>query len=217
MGAPGSSRSRVAAVAAAAVLVLAAGSGEVAGKPARGKGKPARKCSSFANQAAAQDYFFKRRGSPRHKVGGLDPDRNGVACERLDPPYKGYVEAAYEERRRFFYGDISTPKGKEGDYPCLYKNPNPLMKITRRVSVFKVRRGKPDVPLSPKGGKARGEDDTTSKGTAPGGGAGGLIWKVAPKGRIAGRFYVGVLRSETEKGGPAEDCPAFRSRVIRLR
>jgi hypothetical protein len=215
MGAPGSLRSRFTAAAAAAVLVLAAGSGEVAGKPAGGKGKPARKCSSFASQAAAQDYFFKRGGSPGHKVGGLDPDRNGVACERLDPPYKGYVEAAYEERRRFFYGDISTPKGKEGDYPCIYKNAN--KEITRRVIVYKVRRGRPGLPLSPKGGEERGEDDAFSKGTAPSGRSGGLIWKVAPKGRIRGLFYVGVPQSESDKGGPVEDCPAFRSRMIRLR
>jgi len=214
MGAPGSSRSRVAAVAAAAVLVLAAGTGEVAGKPARGKGKPARKCSSFANQAAAQDYFFKRGGSPRHKVGGLDPDRNGVACERLDPPYKGYVEAAYEERRRFFYGDIATPKGREGDYPCLYKNTK--KQITRRVIVYRVRRGKPNIPLLPKGGKERGADDA-SKGTTRGGGSGGLIWKLAPKGRIRGLFYVGVPQSESEKGGPIEDCPGFRSRAVKVR
>ncbi len=213
MGVRGRLRGSAAAAAAAvAVLGLAAGSGDVAGKSAGGKGQPSRNCGSFANQAAAQDYFFKRGGSPRRKIGGLDPDGNGVACERLDAPHKGYADVAFESRRGFFYGGIAVPAGTDGDFPCLYKNAK--VGITRRVLVYKARRGKPDLPLTLRGGESR-ESDDGSKGTVQSG-AGRLTWKVDPSGRIRGRFYVDVPQSETESGSD-EDCPRFRSRAIRVR
>lgn len=47
-------------------------------------------CSDFASQAAAQNYFLSH-GGPGQDPAGLDPDRDGLACESNPPPYRGLI------------------------------------------------------------------------------------------------------------------------------
>jgi hypothetical protein len=47
-------------------------------------------CSDFASQAAAQSYFLSH-GGPSQDPAGLDPDRDGLACESNPPPYRGLL------------------------------------------------------------------------------------------------------------------------------
>ena len=54
------------------------GGGEDAAAPA-----PLRTCSDFAIQERAQAYFDANGGSPTNNVDNLDPDRDGIACEKL--------------------------------------------------------------------------------------------------------------------------------------
>lgn len=181
---------RIAAVTIAFVaVVLVTGNASGAGGP---------KCSSFSSQEKAQDSFFSHGGSSSNRIGALDSDHDGVACEKLPGPNKGSVAMSYEARRKFFYGDVSIPEGQHHDFPCLYKNP--IEKIYRRVALYKVGRKAPFTDL---------------KGTAKAG-AGTLIWKLEAKGSVKGKFYVSVPQSETERAGPSEECPEFRSRSIEV-
>lgn len=159
------------------------------------------KCKSFSNQASAQDFFFSRGGSPDTRVGALDPDGNGVACEKLGGPFKGYLEVEVESRRHFLYGIAAVPKGPagQGAYPCLLgKQPNLYLTrgAPRKVSLYKQAAGKD--PL------------IATKGSLPDPKSGTMEWKLDA--RSSGRFYVEVTPAPEDEA----ECPAFRSRTVKI-
>src|SRR5882757_8542910 len=84
----------LATIVAAPLILASAGSGAA----------PLRKCPSFGSQAAAQAYFMHLGGTPSKRVGNLDPDHDGVACEELAGPYQGFATIGYNQKRHFLYG-----------------------------------------------------------------------------------------------------------------
>lgn len=188
------------AMLACLVVLLPAGDAEGA------RPHPKRKCTSFPNQAAAQQYFFKRGGSPRRNFGGLDPDHNGNACDNygrssLGSPVSGFATIGYNKRGGFLYGKILTPRittlfGRK--YGCQYDGDG---SGKRRVSVYRL------------GGRHATRIVGPNKGTAPTGKPGVLIWKQLVHG-ARGRFFVQV--EEPMSGLIGKSCKGFRSRAIRV-
>ena len=79
--------------------------------PAAGASTGSGKCSSFASQKAAQDYFVGHGGSSSKDIAGLDPDGDGLACPDDPGPFAAYVELNFA--RGFFYGTLVCV-----DYPA---------------------------------------------------------------------------------------------------
>jgi Excalibur calcium-binding domain len=175
-----------------ALLVLPAGGGAAA--PHR--------CAAFDSQADAQGYFAARGGSPRHGVGRLDPDADGVACERLAAPYVGFPTIAYNGPRDFFYGAISMPLIGRGEFACLYGNPH-FANGPRLVRLMRKRPG-PDLQISH---SVRTDVHPRS---------GRLIWKVDVEKAVAGHYYAQVApKVRLHPFGP-NACPTFRTRAVEL-
>jgi len=153
------------------------------------------------DQAAAQDYLLRHGGGPGQKVGGLDSDRDGVACERLSGPYKGFVAIAYQQRKKFFYGSAAMPEVRGGSerFACLKGN-STLAEGPRRLNIYMVG-GKQ--PLLSK-----------SKATEPNEQTGRFPWKAEAKG-VKGRFYA-EFEAAASTTGEKTECPAFRSRAVRV-
>src|SRR5262245_39816650 len=63
-------------------------------------------CGAFKAQGDAQDAFMEAGGSPARNVGKMDPDGDGVACEALGAPFKGYATIGYNRKKQFFYGVV---------------------------------------------------------------------------------------------------------------
>lgn len=63
-----------------------------------------KKCSSFASQKAAQQYFVGHGGSPSKDVEGLDPNGDGLVCPANPGPFAAYVELNFA--KGFFYGQL---------------------------------------------------------------------------------------------------------------
>jgi hypothetical protein len=63
-----------------------------------------KKCSSFASQKAAQQYFVGHGGSQSNDVAGLDPDGDGLVCPGNPGPFASYVELNFA--KGFFYGQL---------------------------------------------------------------------------------------------------------------
>jgi hypothetical protein len=63
-----------------------------------------KKCSSFASQKAAEQYFVGHGGSQSMDVGGLDPDGDGLVCPSNPGPFAAYVEVSFA--KGFFYGQL---------------------------------------------------------------------------------------------------------------
>lgn len=186
---------------AAAALACVVGVAALA--PATGAGaKSIRKCKTFANQAAAQDYLLRHGGGPGQKVGGLDSDRDGVACERLQGPYKGFVAISYQQRKKFFYGFAAMPEVRGGGderFACLKGN-SKLAEGPRRLNIYKVGGKQPLL--------------SNSKATEPNERTGHFPWKIEAKG-AKGRFYA-KFEAATSTTGEKTECPAFRSRAVRV-
>jgi hypothetical protein len=165
--------------------------------------KSIRKCKTFANQAAAQDYLLRHGGGPGQKVGGLDSDSDGVACERLGGPYKGFVAIAYQQRQKFLYGFAAMPEVRGGPerFACLEGNAN-FPDGPRRLNIYRVGTGKKHPLLS------------KSKATEPNPQTGRFPWKIEAKG-VKGRFYA-EFEAATSTTGEKTECPAFRSRAVRV-
>lgn len=188
-----------------AALVATAGLAAVLGglttAPSGGAAQPG--CGSFKSQGEAEEYFLEAGGSPSRSVGGLDPDRDGVACEALGAPFVGYATISYNRARGFLYGTATMPAKGDG-FPCLYGNLN-FPKGAREVTIFRVRPG-PDERLSSHfGGAAEAKPDS-----------GRLLWKVERQRLPPGRYYASFEeRIRTHPYG-ANECPAFSSRPAEL-
>jgi hypothetical protein len=161
-------------------------------------------CASYSTQAAAQNYFVSAGGDPRKSVGGLDADRDGVACEELPGPYKGFATLGYNVNRRFFYGAAAIPPagaGGEG-FPCLLGNRH-FADGPRLLTVFRVTPGE-DQPM------------TEEVGTAADSSSGRLVWKKDVRTIPAGRYYAAFeARIPLAPYGPNE-CPGFNSATVTL-
>lgn len=80
-------------VAGAALAVLAGA--VVMGFGAAGGAAAVPGCEAFGAQGDAQDAFIEAGGSPARNAGSMDPDGDGVACEDLPAPFKGYATIGY--------------------------------------------------------------------------------------------------------------------------
>jgi hypothetical protein len=186
----------VAAVAGAAVLALAGAGSGAAAVPG---------CGAFKAQADAQDAFVAVGGSPDRNAGAMDPDRDGVACEELSSPYKGYATIGYHRKRQFFYGVVTMPVPPcGGEAPCLYGNKN-YPDSARRLNVFKIRSDgdKPLLGRYKAGAEAQPE-------------AGRLIWKAERPNLIPARYYVSFDERVRTSPYGRNPCPGFSSRPTLL-
>jgi hypothetical protein len=161
-------------------------------------------CASFSSQAAAQEHFTELGGSPRRDFGGLDGDRDGVACERLPRPYAGFATIGYNLKRGFFYGAASMPPTASGEsgFACLYGNRH-FPDGPRLLKVYAVRPGVDRAISGAIGAEAKP-------------GSGRLVWKADKDIVFGGRYYVAFEeRVPLSPYGPNE-CPGFRSREVTL-
>lgn len=172
--------------------------------PAGSAGAPARGCASFAAQSDAQAHFFKRGGTPRKGPRRLDPDRDGVACERLSGPHAGFATIGYNKRKRFFYGYAWMPEDGAGGHACMFGNRR-FPDGSRLVNVYRMVRGKAR-PLRPRPVGVPARADV----------AGGvLVWKLnarRPRGRYFAAFEARIPLSPYGR----IQCPGFRSHTVKL-
>lgn len=169
-----------------------------------GGGAAARRCAAFDSQADAQAYFESQGGSPRHGVGSLDPDADGVACEDLSAPYVGFPTIGYNRKKDFFWGAIAMPRTGEGEgeFACLRGNPH-FTDGPRLVSLMRERPGRDVQIFRSVGAEVRPK-------------TGRLVWKVNVKLTIPGRYYAQVAEKlRVHPFGPNE-CPGFRTRAVAL-
>ncbi len=159
-------------------------------------------CSSFRSQASAQDYFAGSGGAPGNRVGRLDDDRDGVACEGRPGPYKGFATISYSAKG-FFFGAVSMPPDAVvGGFACLEGNRH-FADGPRLLTIYRVERGSDRAIVSEVGAEVRP-------------GSGRLAWK-AKRASIAPGTYYAELEARiplTPYGG--NDCPGFRSRPTEL-
>lgn len=159
-------------------------------------------CVSFRSQAEAQERFGELGGSPGDPIPKLDPDRDGVACEGLSGPYKGYATVAYNPKRGFFYGTATMPPASDGSgFACLEGNRH-FDDGPRLLTLFRVRPGADLVVQH-------------EVGTAVKPSSGRVLWKVE-KPIVPGHYYVVFEeRQQLTPYGPNQ-CPGFRSAEFRL-
>jgi hypothetical protein len=162
-----------------------------------------RGCDSFPTQAAAQDHFVASGGSATQRVGQLDGDRDGVACEGKPGPYKGFATIGYNLKKKFFYGTASMPplEGAAG-FPCMEGNPA-FPDGPRRLNLYRVVPGPDQLVLGPIGAEAR-----TSSGR--------LLWKIDKATVADGRYYAVFEEKIPMTPYGANECPGFRSAEIVL-
>jgi hypothetical protein len=174
--------------------------------PVAGGAAPSRGCASFASQAAAQAYFVGLGGGPGKAVGKLDADRDGVACEGLKGPYKGFAGFGYNARRHFFYGNAEMPSlaAGGGEFACLFGNEH-FPEGPRRLNVYKLEPG-PDRPLL---------DRRFGVGAEANPHTGHLAWKIDAK-HPRGRYYMAFEERIPLHPYGSNECPGFRSRTISL-
>jgi hypothetical protein len=159
-------------------------------------------CASFSTQATAQNYFAQRGGGPRVRVGDLDEDRDGVACEGLPGPYKGFASVGYNKEKKFFFGIVSMPpRGTEG-YACLYGNKH-FDDGPRLLTVFRAQSG-PDQAVT----EAVGAEADPSSGR--------LAWKADVDGLTPGRYYAEFEERIRLSPYGGNECPGFSSRAVVL-
>ncbi|MGV1048487.1 MAG: excalibur calcium-binding domain-containing protein [Solirubrobacterales bacterium] len=163
-------------------------------------------CGAFKSQEDAQAYFMERGGSPAHRVGKLDGDRDGVACEGLWGPFQGYATIGYNKEKRFFYGTATMPPAGPGssEYACMYGNRH-FPDAARRLRLFKVKPGK-DKPLV----EARGQGAEAKPSS------GRLLWRVDQRTIVPGRYYVEFEERVSQSPYGKNLCPGFRSRATPL-
>jgi hypothetical protein len=184
--------SALATLCAAALLALPAGGGAA----------PPRNCTSFDSQAEAQAYFEQLGGTPRHGVGSLDADGDGVACEELNAPYVGFATIGYNSARGFFWGAVAMPRSGEGEFACLEGNPH-FTDGPRLIRLMQEKPGSDRQVFRSVGAEAR-------KAT------GRIVWKANVKLPGPGRYYARFAEKlRLHPYGPNE-CPAFRSRSLPL-
>ncbi|MFN8164014.1 MAG: excalibur calcium-binding domain-containing protein [Solirubrobacterales bacterium] len=190
----------------ARVLVLGAALGVLGiGVLAGHSGAAARSCASFKAQADAQDYFLEQGGSPRRHVGSLDGDHNGVACEGLTGPYKGFATIGYNRKKQFLYGVATMPpKADSEEFACLYGNRH-FPDAPRKVNVFRVRPGADKALLGEWTGAVEARPES-----------GRLLWKADRANLISGRYYVSFEERVSLTPYGRSQCPGFSSRPTLL-
>jgi hypothetical protein len=162
-------------------------------------------CGSFKAQADAQDAFFELGGSPQHPVGKLDPDRDGVACEGLPAPYKGYATIGYNRKKQFFYGVATMPLLSEGSgFPCMYGNRR-FPDAPRKVDIFKITPQGDKPLLAEFKGKAEAQSET-----------GKLLWKAERTNPPVGQYYVAFEARIPVTPYGRNECPSFSSQPTLL-
>lgn len=184
--------------AAVATILLVAPLIDAQGSAAAGRG-----CASFKTQAGAQTYLLKtgaRRG------GRLDRDRDGVACEHLSGPYKGFATLGFNRRGSFLYGYAWMPAtpGAAMPYACTLGNRR-YPEGPRLAHLYRIGRGGPRPIFSPFGQGAQFDPAN-----------GRLVWRAGVRRLRPGRYFVEF--EERQRLGPyeANQCPSFRSRAVRL-
>ncbi len=162
-------------------------------------------CGSFPAQADAQDAFIELGGKPRHPVGKLDPDRDGVACEGLRAPYKGYATIGYNREKQFFYGVATMPRRSGGPgFRCMFGNRR-FPDAPRKVDIFKVTPQGDKRLLAEFKGKAEAQPNT-----------GRLFWKAERPNPPFGRYYVAFEARVPATPYGRNECPAFTSQPTLL-
>jgi hypothetical protein len=187
------------------LLLAAAGAGLLATLALAGSGGAATPgCASFPSQAAAQEHFAELGGSPERRVGALDDDRDGVACEFLPGPYKPFATIGYNRKGNFFYGVVSMPSVQRGDegFPCLYGNRH-FPRGPRRLNVYKVQPGADKPIFGALAAEARPE-------------SGRLLWKAERDLVTPGTYYAAFEEKIRTSPYGANECPGFRSYEIAL-
>jgi len=160
-------------------------------------------CPSFASQAAAQEYFLGLGGGPRDRIGGLDGDRDGVACEGRPGPYAGFATLGYNVKKKFFYGGVSMPPTLTGEgFSCMEGN-RAFPDGPRRLTVFKVEPGADRAMLGPIGAES-----------IPA--SGRLVWKADRATLPAGRYYAAFEEKVRLSPYGPNECPGFRSHEVGL-
>ena len=162
-----------------------------------------RGCDSFPTQAAAQDYFVANGGSTTQRVGQLDGDGDGVACEGKPGPYKGFATIGYNLKKKFFYGTATMPPQEGGaGFPCMEGNPA-FPDGPRRLNVYRVQPGPDQLVLGPIGAEARAS-------------SGRLLWKIDKATVADGRYYAVFEEKIRMTPYGANECPGFSSAEIAL-
>lgn len=184
----------VIAAVAAGIAISASAAGGVAKTPG---------CASVPSQAEAQERFFLLGGSPAQNAGGLDEDRDGVACEGRPGPYAGYATIGYNRKSKFLYGTATMPIEADGDgFACLLGN-RQFADGARRLTVYRAVAG-PDRAIS-RPLKAEPRPDS-----------GRLLWKLDRELRVEARYYV-VFEAQIHLSPyKPSNCPEFRSREVYL-
>lgn len=159
-------------------------------------------CGSFHSQADGQDALDDLGGSPGNPLPRLDPDRDGVACEGLPAPYKGYATVGYNAERAFFYGTASMPPEDGGGFACLTGNPH-FPDGPRLLTLFRARPG-PDRAIKAK------------IGTVAQPGSGRLLWKLEQASVAPGGYYVVFAERQPLSPYGPNQCPGFRSAEFEL-
>lgn len=158
---------------------------------------------AFSSQAEAQERFAALAGSPGHDPGRFDADGDGVACEGLPGPYKGFATIGYNLERGFFYGTASMPgDGSDGGFACLSGNRH-FPEGPRLVRIFKVRPGA-DLAVS----RAIGAESKPSSGR--------LLWKLEAPLPASGRYYATFEEEVRTSPYRPTECPGFSSPGTRL-
>lgn len=166
----------------------------------------ARGCGSFKSQAAAQHYFTEGGGVKR-RVGKLDRDRDGVACEELSGPFAGFATLGYNRKHDFFYGTVTMPADPSsgGNHPCMVGNRR-FPDGPRRLNVYKVQSDGSDKPIFDQVG-IRLEVRRAS---------GRMLWRADRRVVIPGRYYAELEPRASGSADAVSDCPGFRSQVVKL-
>lgn len=161
-------------------------------------------CGSFDAQSDAQDVFIERGGSPKRNLGGMDPDRDGVACENLPGPYKGYATVGYNRKKQFFFGTATMPSGASGEPACMYGNRR-YPDAARRVNLFRITPDG-DKPLL---GEYQGRTEARPA-------KGRLLWKAKRVRPARGLYYAEVEERIPLSAYGRVECPGFSSRPALL-
>jgi len=176
-----------------AVLMLLTASGEAA--------VPG--CGSFAAQADAQDAFLEAGGKPGRNAGRMDPDRDGVACEELPGPFKGYATIGFHRGKQFFYGVVTMPIPAGGAAPCLLGD-RLGPEAPRRLKVFRVG-PQGGTPLISRSARAQALPEQ-----------GRLVWKIERPSPVQGRYYAELEERIRLSPYGRNQCPGFSSRPTLL-
>lgn len=165
-------------------------------------------CASFHSQAEAQDYFTDFGGNPGRRVGDLDPDRDGVACEYNPAPYRGFATIGYNRKRGFFYGTVTMPPATAAPaagekFACLYGNRH-FPEGPRLLKIYRVTAAGPDAAVTDAfGAEAKPESNR-------------LLWKEERRNIAPAHYYAEFEGRVPISPYGANECPGFSSAEVRL-